>query len=196
MPTWQFTLEAGPLTDWQINTLEAGTPGSAVTLSAYRDGEVFATMEAERIETAFAMARCDVSDLAGLRSPRIVGLRGDLEGSVADVVFRAAQKLYGEASTPILRHVCNLWRHEAYDMAVLGAREEGCSDRHGNRVPSVVVRPIEPADPDGPDVTIVETWSKIWHAAKAYLNGEDDEYLAWMEARRNRPADGVKDGAK
>lgn len=169
MTSWQFTLETGPLTDWQVDTLEAGVPGSAVTLSAYRDGMVQATAEADRIELAFAMARSDVSDLTGQRPPRIVALRGDLAGSVADVVFRAAENLRIDAAAILLEHLALIWYREALEMAALGARDKQHYDSDGNPKRAMVVKP---APWNGSAASqAMTTWDAIYTAAKGYLNG-------------------------
>lgn len=169
MSAWQFTLETGPLTTWQVDTLEAGVPGSAVTLSAYRDGMVQATVETDYIETAFAVARSDVSGLAGLRSPRIVALRGDLEGSVADIVFRAAESLRIDAAEVLLEHLALVWYRTALEMAACGAVDEQYYDLDGSPKRAFVVKPTPEHEisPTG----VMLTWEAIYAAAKGYLEG-------------------------
>lgn len=192
MQTWFFALKTDPLTPEQIDALEAGAEFSPRSLSAYGDGSIVAAVDAETITAAFRAARDRVCEVAGAR-PRVIGLHGELADSVADVVFQGAERVRGEADPhPLPRHVADLWTHEAWDMAALGAREEECFtgvlEGRPRRVPSTVVRPIEVKDPEHPDYTIEELWAKIWHAAKAYLAGEEDEYLAWIEERRARRA--------
>lgn len=169
MATWQFTLETGPLTTHQVDALEINVPGSAVTLSAYRDGMVQAAVEADRIERAFAMARSDVSDLTGQRPPRIVALGGELAGSVADVVFRAAENLRIDAAAILLEHLALIWYREALEMAALGARDEQHYDMHGNPKRTFVVRPT-PGNGMA-QTEVMMTWEAIYTAAKGYLNG-------------------------
>lgn len=169
MPTWQFTLETGPLTTHQVDALEIGVPGSAVTLSAYRDGMVQATVECETIQMAFAMARNDLSDITGQRPARIVALRGELEGSVADVVFRAAERLRIDAAEVLLEHLALVWYREAREMAICGARDEQHYGIDGNPKRALIVKPVPGNEMASTEVMM--TWEAIYSAAKGYLDG-------------------------
>lgn len=170
MAIWQFTLMTEGLTTHQVDALEHGVPGSAVRLFAYRDGEVLATVEADRIEPAFAMARSDVSDITGQRPPRIINLRGDLAGSIADVVFRAAESLRIDAAEVLLEHLALVWYREAHEMAVLGVRDKQHYGMDGNPKRAIVVKPTpwngSAASQEMP------TWDAIYTAAKGYLEGK------------------------
>jgi hypothetical protein len=170
MTSWRFTLEAGPLTTQQVDTLEAGVPGSAVTLSAYRDGMVQATVECDRIERAFAMARSDISDLTGKPSPRIIALGGELEGTVADVVFRAAENLRIDAAEVLLEHLALIWYREALEMAALGARDKQHYGSDGSPRRAIVVKPT-PWNGSAASQAMT-TWEAIYSAAKGYMQGK------------------------
>lgn len=174
MQTWCFQIKTGQLTPEQIQTLEGEWPfteSSPVTLKPHHDGSITATVNAtddDRIIGAFDHARRRVRDVVGVW-PRIVALKGDLAGSVADVVFRAAAKLHDDESTILEAHLARLWADIAEEMAANSAYDEQGYDRHGNPSRKMVVKPVAWRDSVNPH--IMPTWDLVYAAAKNYLDG-------------------------
>lgn len=175
MHTWFFTLDAGPLTPWKIEQLDASGSAGAVSLSPHADGTIAAAVEAETIREAFAFGRLQVDDAIGKR-PRVTALHGDLEGSVADVVFRAAARLRIDAASILLEHLAVVWYREALAMAAAGAIDEQHYDGHGNPKRAFVVRPM-PWNEISP-TEMVMTWEAIYTAARGYLDGTENDGTA------------------
>lgn len=174
MQTWRFQIQTVPLTPEQVHALTGEWPfteSSPVRLTAHENGSISATVTAtdhDRIIDAFDTARRQIREASG-EWPRIVALKGDLAGSVADVVFRAAAKLHDDESTILEAHLARLWAEIAEEMAAYGAYDSQTYDRYGNPARKIVVKPV--AWRDSINCTLAPAWDLVYAAAKGYLEG-------------------------
>jgi len=174
MQTWRFQIQTVPLTPEQVQALTGEWPyteAEPVKLTAHENGAISATVTATDnvlIVGAFDAARRQVREVSG-EWPRIVALHGDLAGSVADVVFRAAAKLHDDESTILEAHLAKLWADLAEEMAAEGAYDSQTYDRYGNPSRKLVVKPVAWRGEIGS--TLAPTWDLAYAAAKGYLEG-------------------------